>query len=347
MSRAEGYKILSIFLGFVILIYVLRDLTEVPKGSDDEFYIRKIYQRHSQKKNANESLKQEDEMVYTASDVPLIWIGGVPRSGTTLSRALLDAHPDVRCGEETRVIPQMLSFHARMQNSELEKARLDEAKVTVDVMESALKSYILSIIVNHGEPALRYCNKDPFTLRSMNLILRLFPNSKFILMVRDGRAVVHSIISRKVLISGFNTDSYSDALRDWNRAFYFMYKLCLQNSKVCMPVPYEKLVIDPEPQLRRIFKFLDIPWNDIVLHHERTIGKRGGVSLSRKEASTDQVNKPINTKALYEWVKHMPKMVKDNAAVIAPMLKVVGYDPDNPVVNYGTKPEELATESMD
>lgn len=29
-------------------------------------------------------------------NMPLIFIGGVPRSGTTLMRAMLDAHPDVR-----------------------------------------------------------------------------------------------------------------------------------------------------------------------------------------------------------------------------------------------------------
>jgi protein-tyrosine sulfotransferase len=29
-------------------------------------------------------------------NMPLIFIGGVPRSGTTLMRAMLDAHPEVR-----------------------------------------------------------------------------------------------------------------------------------------------------------------------------------------------------------------------------------------------------------
>ena len=41
-------------------------------------------------------------------DTPLIFIGGVPRSGTTLMRAMLDAHQDVRCGEETRVVPRFV-----------------------------------------------------------------------------------------------------------------------------------------------------------------------------------------------------------------------------------------------
>jgi hypothetical protein len=39
----------------------------------------------------------EDRKVYPYDRyMPLIFIGGVPRSGTTLMRAMLDAHPDVR-----------------------------------------------------------------------------------------------------------------------------------------------------------------------------------------------------------------------------------------------------------
>ena len=56
------------------------------------------------------------------------------------------------------------------------------------------------MIAKHGEPAPRLCNKDPFALKSMVELSKMFPNAKFLLMVRDGRAVVHSIMSRKVLI---------------------------------------------------------------------------------------------------------------------------------------------------
>lgn len=44
-------------------------------------------------------------------------------------RVMLDAHPDVRCGEETRVIPRILEMHRSMIQSDTEMQRLREAKV--------------------------------------------------------------------------------------------------------------------------------------------------------------------------------------------------------------------------
>lgn len=70
--------------------------------------------------------------------------------------------------------------------------------VFLQVIDSAIAAFCLEIIARHAEPAPRLCNKDPLTLKMGSYILELFPNAKFIFMVRDGRATVHSIISRKV-----------------------------------------------------------------------------------------------------------------------------------------------------
>ena len=130
--------------------------------------------------------------------MPLIFIGGMPRSGTTLLRVLLDSHPDIRCGKETRVIPRLLDFGQSSFKAPFEARRQSEAGITPEVFNSAIGAFILEIIVKHGKPAPRLCNKDPITLKSAVYLGHLFPNLKFIFMIRDGRAIVHSIISRKV-----------------------------------------------------------------------------------------------------------------------------------------------------
>lgn len=78
-------------------------------------------------------------------------------------------------------------------------------------MDSAIAAFCLEIIARHAEPAPRLCNKDPLTLKMGSYILDLFPNAKFIFMIRDGRATVHSIISRKVWS------------KSWCRPFRLMY----------------------------------------------------------------------------------------------------------------------------
>jgi len=78
-------------------------------------------------------------------NMSLIFIGGMPRSGTTLIRAMLDAHPRVRCGEETHVIPLALRFQKRWQMLKRNRERLEEAGITDDVFSSAVAAFILEV----------------------------------------------------------------------------------------------------------------------------------------------------------------------------------------------------------
>ncbi|KAG1696930.1 Protein-tyrosine sulfotransferase [Nymphon striatum] len=287
-----------------------------------------------------------DNKLYTYDkNMPIVFIGGMPRSGTTLIRALLDAHPHIRCGEETRVIPRVLNLKHMWSKSEVEATRLAEAGITTEVLDAALAAFILEIIARHGEPAPRLCNKDPFTLRSAIYLNGLFPNSKFVLMVRDGRAVVHSIISRKVTITGFNLSDYRQCLTKWNSAMQNMHTQCSKlGPELCIHVYYEQLVLHPKLWLERILNFLDVPWNDSVLHHDKFINKPGGVSLSKLEKSSDQVIKPINLDALTTWVGQMPDDVVADMHKIAPMLSVLGYDPHSNPPDYG-KPDTFVVKN--
>lgn len=288
---------------------------------------------------------QEGKAIKYGQESALIFIGGMPRSGTTLMRAMLDAHPDVRCGEETRIIPRILGMRAQWYKSEVEKKRLQEAGINDYVIDSAISAFVLEVIAKHGEAAPRLCNKDPFTLKSSVYLKTLFPNSKFLFIIRDGRATVHSIISRKVTITGFDLSSYRNCLTKWNHAMETMYAQCLHvGARHCLPVYYEQLILHPELWMKRILDFLDLPWNDTVLHHEDYIGKE--ISLSKTEKSSDQVIRPVNIDAMSKWVGHIPHDVLTDMANIAPMLKILGYDPEANPPNYGKPDPRVSDNTM-
>ncbi|XP_060529517.1 protein-tyrosine sulfotransferase [Cylas formicarius] len=323
-------------IGGFLLILVLYLVLHLIIGSAD---IKPFAQMVS---SENKIIKGSNKRVYEYNrKMPLIFIGGVPRSGTTLMRAMLDAHPDVRCGQETRVIPRLLQLRFHWLKSEKESVRLEQAGITKDVLNAAIAAFTLEIIAKHGEPAPRLCNKDPLLIKMGTYVVDLFPNAKFIFMVRDGRATAHSIISRKVTITGFDLTSYKQCLKKWNSAVEAMNNQCKElGLNKCLRVPYEQLVLHPKEWMQKVLKFLDIPWNESVLHHEDFINN--GISLSKVERSSDQVIKPVNLEALAKWVGHIPDDVVRDMADIAPMLSVLGYDPYANPPNYGRPDEHVA-----
>ncbi|VDO04071.1 unnamed protein product [Rodentolepis nana] len=107
-------------------------------------------------------------------------------------RVLLDVHPDVRCGPETHILPLILNLYTFKIKSL--HTRLELANITEDLVDSIFIKAISTLIHEIGPPAERMCAKDPFIDLCLKQLLDLYPNAKFILMVRDGRAVTQSIL---------------------------------------------------------------------------------------------------------------------------------------------------------
>lgn len=63
-------------------------------------------------------------------------------------------------------------------------------------------------------------------------------------MVRDGRATVHSIVSRQVTITGFDLTSYRQCLTKWNHAIQTMHEQCKEIGREgCMMVSFFFFVV--------------------------------------------------------------------------------------------------------
>jgi protein-tyrosine sulfotransferase len=286
--------------------------------------------------------------VYDSQTHPLIFIGGHPRSGTTLMRAMLDAHSSARCGEETRIIPSVIQFRERAEHPK-EKVRLDQAGITDEILDRAMAAFVLETIAQHGHPPKVLCNKDPLLLNSATYIKKLFPKSKWIFMIRDGRAVVHSILKRGITITGFPVEDPAQALRSWNNMVERLADMCAALKDGCLPVQYEQLVLHPRSTMERILAYLDLPWEESVMHHDQYINQEGdrGVRVSIRERTSDQVVKPVNLKALTEWAGTYSDYVVSNMGSLAPMLQELGYDPSANPPNYGQPDPEVASNTRD
>ncbi len=105
----------STFLFLIITIVVLFAFFFLLSSNNNSIQLQTPYLTNS---NRFQEYQRRD---YNSSSLkPIIFIGGMPRSGTTLMRAILDSHPLVRCGEETRVIPRILSMRAAWKKSPVE-----------------------------------------------------------------------------------------------------------------------------------------------------------------------------------------------------------------------------------
>ena len=216
------------------------------------------------------------------------------------------------------------------------------------VIDSALTSFILETMANHGDPAPVLCNKDPLTLKWGSYMGDLFPNSKWLFMMRDARAAIHSVVTRKVSISGYKLDQPRQCLGKWNSMVENMNKQCNEIGPTrCMVVYYEQLVLHPKKWISLILDFLDLPWNENVMHHEKNINKPGGVRVSKVERSSDQIIKPINVDALSSWFGFYDQDVLDDLDSIVPMLRKMGYDPEDDRPVYGIPDGEVVNNTND
>ena len=158
-------------------------------------------------------------------------------------------------------------------------------------------------------------------------IKRLFPNVQFILMMmrmmRDVRGIAFSLVDR---FHKYNSSDYLNIFYDWNDKAKFFKQSCDQvGPDSCMIVFYEHLVLNKTLTLQKLTKFLDIPWSDSMLNHEKYIGDR--VQISESGWSASQIKQATYTDSINGWVGKIPEEALKEVAISAPMLKELGYDP--------------------
>ncbi|MBC7460032.1 MAG: sulfotransferase [Thermoleophilia bacterium] len=221
-----------------------------------------------------------------ASRAPFFIVGS-DRSGTTMLRLILDrASAGPAVPPETMFITDFLPAlrsgklgdhaaaadftkrvwnHPRVQLWELEgePQTPPEGLSHEDAFRWGIEQPFIAYMLRHGKTW--WADKTPPHIDHIEYLLEIFPDAKFVELVRDGRDVALSIMG---LPFGGN-NPYATGKR-WASCVRKGAEARAEMPDRVVLVRYEDLVTQPEPEVRRVSEFLGIPYEDDMLHVEKT-----------------------------------------------------------------------------
>lgn len=270
---------------------------------------------------------------------PLLVLG-VRRSGTTLLRLMLDRHPHLAIPDESYFIPQLAARH---------RGRLDPAAFEDDLRRlPTLAEWGVSArdvrerlpagaTVADGVTAIyglyaerrgknRWGDKTPLYMRYLPLLERLFPDARYVHLVRDGRDAALSFLS---VPPGIMTESWGHP-RDaagfacqWRTEVLAARALGRRAGERYLEVSYEALVADPRRELERVCAHVGLPFEPGMLEYE-------GAAEAAAKPHQQSLRRPP-TPGLRDWRVGMePGAVAAFEAVASDVLAELGYELRSP-----------------
>lgn len=224
----------------------------------------------------------------------LIFVLGMPRSGTTLVEQILASHPDVCAGGERRDIQEI----ARQVSADLsEPYPLCIGKLSPDAI-SKIARHHLSRVSHNTRGASHFVDKQLFNFLKVGLIATIFPGAKLVHCQRNPLDACVSCFCKNFQDLPYTTDLETLGL------FYKQYASLMSHWHSVLPgrildLQYEYLVNEPEGQIRRLLSYCDLSWHTGCLSPHRT-------NRVVHTASAVQVKSPINCQSIGRW-KHYEK----------------------------------------
>ena len=204
----------------------------------------------------------------------LVFVGGSPRSGTTMLQNMLDCHPDIAGGPEFDRVPDVVALRNMLLNS------VDNGRISVFLTKDEVDREIGYFIERLFAPYTRKRNrrilseKTPWNVLHFTALLEIFPSAKFIFCVRDPRAVVSSMlqVGKRAQSSKTAPDftrKIGCAISMVKRCNQMGFRALRENPDRVLLVQYEELVAAPEKMTQKICSFLGILWNSEMLTPEK------------------------------------------------------------------------------
>lgn len=226
---------------------------------------------------------------------------GAARSGTTLLRLMLDAHPELSIPPETHFIPALGALQGtgtagreelggRLYTSDawsdfgLSRADLEAALASVEpfTVADGIRAFYRLYAARHGKP--RWGDKTPNYCLHLGEVAAMLPEAHFVHVIRDGRDVAASVRGLRILAS----DDIGYVARDWAHRVTTARALGRRVGHY-LEVRYEDLVTDTTAQLRRIAGFVGLAYDPAMERYHEHAAERMGELRRRVNPFTAEI----------------------------------------------------------
>ncbi|MDQ6764545.1 MAG: sulfotransferase, partial [Verrucomicrobiota bacterium] len=285
---------------------------------------------------------------FSAHRPPAAFIVGVPRSGTTLLRMMLDSHPEMAIPPETHFYYEVLKLaeHGAATRADfftlltgffswadfgIEPEIFREALSALEpfAIADGLRAFHMLYAQRFGKR--RWGEKTPDYGNVMREIAGLLPEARFIHLIRDGRDVA---LSRRNLWFGPGESVLAQA-EDW-AAWIRRARSAGPACPHYLEVQYERLVAEPAQVLREVCDFLELPFRaEMLLYHQTAEDRLQALQGWPEQELTGEklqsilrlTTQPPQTDRGGRWKR---EMAADEAQlfeeIAGPLLQELGYE---------------------
>jgi tetratricopeptide (TPR) repeat protein len=242
----------------------------------------------------------------------LAFLGGHPRSGTTLLEQILGAHPEVAALDEPKAFTLVAAnmFNASPQ---LSAARLNIIR----------RHYVQSLRHELGgeSPAKLLLDKNPSPTLKLRIWLRLFPELRVIIALRDPRDVVISCYFQNIPLNPFNANflSLERTVTHYVNLMDVWLAVRQWEGFAWIETRYEDTVANLEQEGRRVTDFLGLPWHQEQAQFHEKSSKKQMYSPTYHDAS-----QPIYTRSVARW-RAYEKHLGPVQHILEPYCRALGY----------------------
>jgi hypothetical protein len=210
---------------------------------------------------------------YAGASADPVFVLCAGRSGSTLLRLLLDAHPDLACPPETKlpeIFGRLIALWSTMEALPVPAGGLNGAGIPAAAVRGVRHTADLIIgpyLARRGKN--RYCDKNLGTELHVDALLAVYPEAKFICLHRHPMDMIASGIEAcpwgvsnygfEPYVAGAPGNSVLALGRYWADHTAGILAAEERLPASCHRVRYEDLVADPDAVTGEIFEFLGLP----------------------------------------------------------------------------------------